>query len=288
MSGCISKSKLRALELRAGIAALGILLFGSNALAQSTTLPIFQYAIFYNDLLEFTWCAPMTVNGRVHADGDIYTGTEWQLTFNDYVTATGSVSSPAWDGHSTSEYTDAPKFNRPVVTNAAPLFLFTGTSNSADAMREIINMPPPGGDTNAALSAQRFYNKAGVVLLVSNTSITAIVKSSMNDPSPLATNITYAPVGRNLSNYINISNYFPFINLTNLWPATNNPLPIIDQRENKTLRLTDIDVSKLNRWLFTNSLVNAKFPNVGGVYPSNTNAPNIMPSPTTAHTPPAS
>jgi hypothetical protein len=30
---------------------------------------VFQFAIFYNSLLEFTWCAPMTVNGRTHANG---------------------------------------------------------------------------------------------------------------------------------------------------------------------------------------------------------------------------
>ena len=40
-------------------------------------IPVFQFAIFYNSLLEFTWCAPMTVNGRTHANGNIYTGSTW-------------------------------------------------------------------------------------------------------------------------------------------------------------------------------------------------------------------
>jgi hypothetical protein len=34
-------------------------------------IPVFQFAIFYNSLLEFTWCAPLTVNGRTHANGNI-------------------------------------------------------------------------------------------------------------------------------------------------------------------------------------------------------------------------
>ena len=74
-------------------------------------IPVFQYAIFYNGLLEFTWCAPMTVNGRTHANGSIYTGTQWQLTFNSLVDTTGTVSSPAWDGHATAQYTDAAQYN---------------------------------------------------------------------------------------------------------------------------------------------------------------------------------
>src|SRR2546430_1339552 len=33
-------------------------------------IPIFQFAVFYNSLLEFTWSATMTINGRVHANSN--------------------------------------------------------------------------------------------------------------------------------------------------------------------------------------------------------------------------
>ena len=65
-------------------------------------VPLTQYAIFYNSLLEFSTCATMIVNGRVHANGSIYTGTSASLTFNGTVTASGTISSPAWNGQGPS------------------------------------------------------------------------------------------------------------------------------------------------------------------------------------------
>ena len=57
---------------------------------QSAEIPVFQFAIFYNSLLEFTWAAPLTVRGRVHANGSIYTGSLCDLTFMAPVTASGT------------------------------------------------------------------------------------------------------------------------------------------------------------------------------------------------------
>ena len=82
-------------------------------------IPVFQFAIFYNSLLEFTWCAPMTVNGRTHANGNIYTGSTCQLTFNGLVTTTGTISSPAWDGHATSDYTVCRRLTTPATARTA-------------------------------------------------------------------------------------------------------------------------------------------------------------------------
>ena len=72
----------------------------------------------------------MTVNGRTHANGNIYTGSICQLTFNGLVTKTGTISSPAWDGHATSEYTVATTFNAGYSTNSQALTLPIGTIGS--------------------------------------------------------------------------------------------------------------------------------------------------------------
>jgi len=45
-------------------------------------VPIFQFAIFYDKLMEFTWNGAFTINGRVHGNGDIYVGSSQTLTFN--------------------------------------------------------------------------------------------------------------------------------------------------------------------------------------------------------------
>ncbi|MGO8929928.1 MAG: hypothetical protein ACLQU3_23925 [Limisphaerales bacterium] len=238
-------------------------------------IPVFQFAIFYNGLLEFTWCAPLTVNGRTHANGSIYTGTIDQLTFNNLVTTTGTLASPAWDGHSTSDYTVAAKYNAGYSTNANSLNLPIGNTNA----NSIIQMPPPGGDTNASLAQQRYCNKADLILLVSNSTVTLTLQNSYLDSQP--TNITayYYPTNYSWTNpaaYSQVTNNFPFLNVTNFY-GTNGVSTnyFTDQRESAQVKVTDIDVGVLKSWLVTNKTVAAKFPNTAGVYNLNT-VPNIL------------
>jgi hypothetical protein len=250
------------------------LFLGISASAQTNGIPLFQFAVFYNSLLEFTWCPPMTINGRVHANGDIYTGSAWQLAFNDQVTLTGNLSSPPWGGYNASQYTKPATFFAPTVTNASALTLNTGLPNTTTALREIINLPPPGEDSNSLIGQQRYFNKAKVVLVVTDSNIVATIKSSATDPSPGVISAAYYPTNNHWTNYAGITNSFPFLNRTNYWPTS--PVPVIDQRENVTLKLTDIDLSIFKSWLVTNALLVSKFANGGGVYPNSTDAPNIL------------
>ena len=230
-------------------------------------IPVFQFAIFYNSLLEFTWCAPLTVNGRTHANGGIYTGSTCQLTFNSLVTDTGTISSPAWDGHSTSDYNVATKYNAGYSTNSNTLVLPMGNTN----VHEIINLPPSGEDPNSSIGTARYYNKADLVLLVTNinssvSAVTLTLKTSATDAQ--ATNITayYYPTNLSATNYVQVATNFPFLNVTNTFT---------DQRESDTVKVTDIDVGILKNWLVTNQTVAAKFPSTAGVYNLNT-VPNIL------------
>lgn len=55
-------------------------------------VPLFQFAIFYGDDLEIMPGPNLTLNGRVHSNGDMYVGTESTLNFNtDYVRAIGHM-----------------------------------------------------------------------------------------------------------------------------------------------------------------------------------------------------
>ena len=239
-------------------------------------IPVFQFAIFYNGLLEFTWCAPLTVNGRTHANGSIYTGSTSLLTFNSLVTDTGTISSPAWDGHSTSDYNlSMTKYNAGYSTNANALTLPIGATNA----NSIIQMPPTGEDPNSSLGQSRYYNKADLVLLVSNSTVTLTLKDSPTDP--LATNITayYYPTNYSWTNpaaYSQITNSFPFLNVTNFY-GTNGASTnyFYDQRESDQVKVTDIDMGILKTWLVTNATAMAKFPNTAGVYDLS-KVPNIM------------
>lgn len=229
-------------------------------------IPVFQFAIFYNSLLEFTWCATMTVNGRVHANGSIFVGSIDDLTFNNLVTSTCWIGKTNWAGYTTSQYTGAVNYNATYSTNATALVLPIGVSNTPSAVREIINMPPPGGDTNQTLASQRYYNNAEIVLLVTNglgtnNMVTVLLRNSTNDPGWSG---TYTNNG---TNYAMITTNLPFLNLTNSF---------MDQREGKTVNATQIDMGVLSKWLLTNSDVVNKFgSNV--TYGSTPGlAPNIM------------
>ena len=225
-------------------------------------VPIFQFAIFYNGLLEFTWCAPMTVNGRTHANGNIYTGTVCQLAFNSLVTATGTITSPAWDGHTTGQYTDPAAYNQGYSTNWQTLTLPIGTTN----VHELINMPPTGESIDSSLGQARYFNKAEMVLLVSNSTVSLTLKSAPGDPQ--ATNITanYYPTNSSPTNYVQVTTNFPWLTITNTFT---------DQRESDTVKVTDIDMSVLKRWMVTNNTMNAKFPNTAAVY-NIADVPNIL------------
>ena len=56
-----------------------------------TRVPIFQFAAFYNVLLEVTPGANMTITGPVHCNTNIYLSPGATLTFNSDVTASGTI-----------------------------------------------------------------------------------------------------------------------------------------------------------------------------------------------------
>ena len=202
------------------------------------TIPVFQFAIFYNGLLEFTWAAPLTVRGRTHANGNIYTGSSADLKFNETVTASGVIKKKSWAGHSLSSMRGKIYFNGDpgYSTNVPVLSLPIGTNNTAGAVREIINIPPPTESVASAMGEERYYNKAGMVLLVSNTVVTAIIKSAPDDTLPVV--LTSTP------DAIALSTNFPFLDLDETFT---------DQRENKTIKTTQIDMAKFATWAATNA-----------------------------------
>lgn len=221
---------------------------------ETDSIPVFQFAIFYNGLLEFSTAATMTVRGRTHANANIYTGSGSQLTFNGTVTTSGTISSPANAGSTppwtyTGTYNGSPTYR----TNVPVLNLPVGTNNTAAAVHAIIEMPPSGEDVTSPLGQQRYYNKAHVVMLVSNTTVTAMIKNDIGDtPITISAN-TWG------TNSPQLRTNFPFLSITNRFN---------ERREGtKTNYLTQIDMNLYNRWLLTNSTVATKFAS-SGKYPN--------------------
>ena len=221
----------------------------TNAIQQDlqlASIPVFQFAIFYNQDLEVNSQTAMAVRGRVHSNQAIYTSPSSTLTFSDSVTSVGQNyfhRKPGDPSYTGSPPSGTVSYDGGKTTNANALTLPIGTNNTSTAVREVLNMPPVGESMNSAMGQQRYFNKSELQILVSNATVTVQIKTPF-DASPVTIPWTNA-------------NYFISTNLT-----------FTDQREGKTVRTTELDVVRYRTWAATNSQVASK---LGGG-----NAPNMV------------
>lgn len=232
-------------------------------------VPITQWAIFYNGLLEFSSCATMTVNGPVHANGAVYTGSGSVLTLNGTVTTTGKQTSPANNGSSSwsskGVFNGTPKKSENVPT----INLSIGTSMTNT--HAIIEQPAPGVTPTNALERARLYNLAQVVLLVSNTTVTAKIQTAPSagevpgsDPSPTI----IGPIYR--TNVTAMATNFPFLAATNVI--------FTDIRESynggRKAHSADVNLAIYRDWVKTNTQVTGKTATPTILYVANNTTPS--------------
>lgn len=194
-----------------------------------TRLPVFQYAIFYNVLLEFTPQPPMVVTGPVHCNTNIYMNPQGSLTFMNDVTASGTIYQTA------NPISPMPLLGGTVTYNGAHdsgvscLSLPIGTNNSPAAVQQVLMLPPPLEDPQSSIGQQRYYNKADLVIIVSNNTIVA--------ESGLPTGFLYSVPTNELSGFVSTNASF------------------YSKREAKTIQAIQIDVGQLVQWNATNSSI---------------------------------
>jgi hypothetical protein len=235
-------------------------------------VPVTTYAIFYNGLLEFSTCATMVVNGRVHANSNIYVGagSGATLTFNGNVTASGTVTAPAnagssWTSPGVLNSGWRTTFNDDFTEHVPTVALSINMTNT----RSLIEMPLTNA-LHATPTTQnekaQMMNQAHVILLVTNANFT-LTNSKVTlkiQTSPGTGQVpgedTSATIITNMS-YHQATSSLPFLNLA---------VRFKDNREKKTNIVTQIDMGKYNQWLTaaTNSLIQAKFPAASGQYPT--------------------
>jgi hypothetical protein len=225
----------------------------------TTRLPVFSFAIFYNDQLEFTQSPPLTIRGRVHANGPICLGAASVATlkFKEAVTTASSIvysNMAGYSNFSTAVYEGTPT-NR---IGTPKLRLAFGTNDTPAAHREIINLTPLGEGPDALLGQLRYHNKASLVLLVSNTSVTLVVKEQ-GALTGYSTNVLYNSSLPSNAERTNLAQAFPFLSVTNRFR---------DYRESKWVMPTEINMGLLKDWLPTNTLVLSQYPAGSTVYPN--------------------
>ncbi len=145
----------------------------TNAVQQDVQLaqiPVFQFAIFYNGLLEFSDTATLVVSGPVHANSNIYVGSPANLTFNSVVTTTGNITKPANAGYATNTWTGTTTYNGlpapGFLTGQPSLNLPIGTNSNSSTNVQQILYPPPGLPAAAGVGSEAYNSADGPAALL--------------------------------------------------------------------------------------------------------------------------
>lgn len=198
---------------------------------QLASIPVFQFAIFYNMDLEINPGPDMKITGRVHGNANVNLQPQSTLTFMSHITAVGSIIQDKHTNDPTVRDLSSSKivYEDEHDGGSDALTLPIGTNSSPDAVHAIVELPPTGESATSAMGKQRYYNKSDMVVLVSNT--TVVVTSGKVDG--FATAIPY-------------SQWKTFLD-------TN--VTFYNKREGKTVKTTQLNVNKLTLWSATNASI---------------------------------
>jgi len=203
---------------------------------QLTQIPIFQFAMYSSGDMEISCGQPFAVTGRVHSNQNLYVEPDNALTFESGVTAVNSIlfqrdplDPRGLTPNGTVVYENPDEKIAPVPALTLPI----GTTNTPEAIREIIEPPPPGEDPTSPIGQLRYYNECDMIITVTDTGVSAISGVEVNSAQ------TQTQISSNdVSIFVSTNNSF--------W----------DARESKTVESIDIDVGQLTTWSLTNQLGN--------------------------------
>ena len=212
------------------------------------TIPIFQFAIFYNMDLEINPGAAMTINGKVHSNDNIYaTGDSatLPLTFSDLVEAAikyYSTPDPLDPGNTAagrSGNVDFTLSNNNPVYPVSSLSLPIGTNNNPAAVMGILAIPPAGVNPASSNGQSYVYNEADLVVSNSLNGATNYVYYQNFNMTPSQT-LVQPDVTNIVSGTTNY--YYSFVTNATFY----------DYRQAETVQAVQLNVGKLNTWLTTN------------------------------------
>jgi Tfp pilus assembly protein PilX len=170
---------------------------------QFASIPLFQFAIFYNMNLEISAAANLSISGPVWSNAGLWSGST-TVTFQNSVSAVGAATNTANDpfcsgytGSGPSTYTKA---GQPTSGNDH-ITMPIGTNNNPAAVEAIINIPP----TTYALGTAAAFTTNGQVYLANAADLYLTnFASGTNWPghTSVGTNmILYYQDGANISSY---------------------------------------------------------------------------------------
>ena len=196
---------------------------------QLASIPIFQFAMYSSGEMEISCGQPFDISGRVHSNGKLYVEPDSSLTFESSVTAVGNIQFQRDPLDTRGAPAGSVVYVHPdeKVSPVPALTLPIGTTNTPEAVREIIEPPPAGEDPNSPIGELRYYNQCDMVLVASAAGISATSGGFNNFATSIPTN--------ELMTFVSVTNSF------------------MDAREGKTVRPIDINIGNLAAWSQTNT-----------------------------------
>ena len=184
---------------------------------QIASIPIFGYEVFYALDLEFCPSSDLAITGPVHGNGTIYCQPDGKtLTFQSPVTSARKVLHQKHPDDPTARASGQVVYKAGRNMRVNTLNLPIGTDNSPSLLHGLIEIPPASESTNSLLAQQRYYNKADLIILVSN-------------------NLVVAKSGAYNGFLVSI----PWLTIS---PFVNTNVTFFNKRENETVLTTDIDI----------------------------------------------
>lgn len=194
---------------------------------QLARIPVFQFAMYSSSDMEISCGQPFAVTGRVHANRQLYVEPDSSLTFQSDVTAVNNILFQRHPLDTRSSPSGSVVYEARKDSHVAAMTLPIGTTNTPEAIREIIHPPPVGEDPSSPMGRVRYFNQADMLLVVTDLGVTATS-------------------GR----FNNFATLVPAAELESVITTTNS---FRDAREGKTVRPIDIDIGAFAEWSRTNS-----------------------------------
>lgn len=199
---------------------------------QLARIPVFQFAMYSSGDMEISCGQPFNVTGRVHSNQQLYVEPDNALTFQSDVTAVNDILFQRHPLDTRGAPSGSAVYQAKKNSKVAAMTLPIGTTNTPEAIREIIQPPPVGEDPNSPLGRVRYYNQADLILTVSDAGLSASSqKYNSGAVIPIPTNQLAA------------------------WVSTTNSF--YDARESKTVQPIDIDVQAMATWSESSGNLNA-------------------------------
>jgi hypothetical protein len=196
---------------------------------QLAGIPIFQFAMYSSANMEISCGQPFNITGRVHSNQKLFVEPDSSLTFQSGVTAVVSILFQRDPLDTRGPPAGGVVYVHPdeKVSPVAAMTLPIGTTNTPEAIREIIEPAPAGEDPNSALGRLRYNNLCDMVVVVSDDGVSATSGAFNNFGTTIPTN--------ELPQFVSITSSFT------------------DARENKLVQPIDLNIGNLKAWSETNT-----------------------------------